>query len=105
MKQISWIRAMGMVCVVVLVATGCGGGAGDSAATEDSFAALQEQKSALDGKRQEVAELQLQIDEALQAGEAEEEHILTPDHEARRARHLLLDVAHGAAEGSHAHLA
>lgn len=73
MKQISWIRAMSMVCVVALAVAGCGGGDGDSAATDESFAALQAQKSALDSKRQEVADLQMQIDAAMQAPEEEGE--------------------------------
>ncbi len=73
MKKSSWIRALGLVCVAVLMTAGCGGGEGGGGDSQDAaFAPIKEQWTALDAKRQEIADLEAQVaaaDEAPAEGE------------------------------------
>jgi hypothetical protein len=72
--------ALGLACVLAVLAGACGGGEDQAgAAAEAEMTALQEQKAALDGKRGEIAALKEQIatagemgDEAAEGAEGEE---------------------------------
>lgn len=56
----SWIRASAVVCALVLIAA-CGGGEDQVTPREAEFAAIEQQKAALEAKRQEVARLAEQL--------------------------------------------
>lgn len=69
----SWIRALGVVCAVGVLAA-CGGGEKDQAAQREAeFAAIKQQKAALEAKRLEVAQLEERIAAAESMGEEAEE--------------------------------
>lgn len=75
MKNALWIRALGFVCVLAVVALGCGGGEqAELEAREAAFEPIREQRAALDAKRQEIADLRAQITEveAVAGGEDDE---------------------------------
>ncbi len=50
-KMASWIRASAVVCALVLIAA-CGGGEDQVTPREAEFAAIEQQKAALEAKRQ-----------------------------------------------------
>lgn len=56
----SWIRASAVVCALVVVAA-CGGGEDQVSQREAEFAAIEQQKAALEVKRQEIAKLEEQL--------------------------------------------
>ena len=104
MKKASWIRAAGLACVVAVIAMGCGGGDnGVDAAREEQFAAVKEQKAALDAKRQEIADLEAQIAAAEEAADSEDATAEEGDAEAAASPSLeelqaSLSTARGEAE-------
>lgn len=65
MKKVSFIRALGIVCAAAVMATGCGSSEDAKAGAQDAaFQPIRDSAAALDAKRQEIANLEVQIAEA-----------------------------------------
>lgn len=74
-NRVSWIAASGLVCVLVVALVACGGEAGQSSGREEEFAAVLEQKSALDSKRDEMSALEERIAAAAAGGVQEQAEV------------------------------
>ena len=74
-SRTSWIAASGLVCVLVVTLIACGGEAGQGSGREEEFAAVLEQKSALDSKRDEMSALQERIAVATDGGGQEQAEV------------------------------
>lgn len=72
MKMAAWIRALGIVCAVGVIAA-CAGGEDEATQREAEFAAIEQQKAALEAKRLEVAQLEERLAAARALGEEGEE--------------------------------
>lgn len=68
----AWIRALGIVCAVGVIAA-CAGGEDEATQREAEFAAIEQQKAALEAKRLEVAQLEERLAAARALGEEGEE--------------------------------
>lgn len=100
MKMASWIRALGVVCAIGVLAA-CGGGEKDQAAQREAeFAAIEQQKAALEAKRLEVAQLEEQIaaaeatdEETGEAAPAEAEEEMAVEGETASVEDLQQQLA------------